>query len=105
MRAMKNMASVLGLLILACLAHSVLAQDSSCTAGGKEYLTGTTVCMGGFEQQCVKGSWSNQQRFCSEDSRFDVIREPNVAVPQVGGPKQPAVPPADKPADVVVPQE
>ena len=105
MRAMKNSASALGLLILVCVASSVLAQDSSCTAGGKQYSTGTTVCMGGFEQQCINGSWSNQQRFCSEDSRFDVIREPNVDVPKVGDPKQPGVPPADKPADVIVPQE
>ena len=101
---MKTLAVILGVLVVACVARSALAQDNPCTAGGKLYDNGKMVCMRGFVQRCENGSWANQQRFCSEDTEFEVIREPDVNVPSVGGgPNQPAVPPADKPSQVVVP--
>ena len=101
---MKNLTAVLGVLFVACAARSALAQDNPCTAGGKLYDNGKMVCMRGFVQRCENGSWANQQRFCSEDTEFEVIREPDVNVPAVGGgPNQPAVPPADNPSQVVVP--
>ena len=101
---MKNLAMVLGVLVVACVAGSARAQDNPCTAGGKLYDNGKMVCMRGFVQRCENGSWANQQRFCSDDTQFEVIREPNVAVPNVGGgANQPAVPPADNPSQVEVP--
>jgi hypothetical protein len=105
MRRMKTVSAVLGTLFIGWLAGAAMAQDAPCMAAGKQYSSGTTVCMRGFEQQCVNGSWANQQRFCSEDTQFEIIREPNVAEPPAGGANQPGVPAADKPADVVVPQE
>ena len=85
-------------------AGSALAQDAPCSAGGKSYDSGTTVCLAGFEQLCSNGNWVSQHRFCADDSRFEVIKEPDVAVPQVGGPGQPGVPPAEQQPDVAVPQ-
>ncbi|HVO24527.1 MAG TPA: hypothetical protein VMW56_12965 [Candidatus Margulisiibacteriota bacterium] len=104
---MKSLTAVVGVLVVAGMAGSSLAQDNPCTAGGKVYESGKMVCMRGFVQRCENGNWINQQRFCSEDTEFEIIREPDVAVPGVGGGNQPAVPPvvppADKPAPVEVP--
>lgn len=97
------MAAFLGILSTAVVTLSAFAQDNPCTAGGKVYESGKMVCMRGFVQQCVNGSWANQQRFCSEDTQFEVIREPDVAVPDAGTANQPAVPSADNPSQVVVP--
>lgn len=102
---MKRVAAILGVLTVVGLGGVVTAQGEQCTAGSKQYDSGTTVCMRGFEQQCVNGSWVNQQRFCSEDTQFEVIREPAVPVPQAGGPDQPAVPAAPSVPGVVVPQQ
>ena len=99
---MTKLAAVVGMLIVAC-AGSSLAQDAPCTAGGKLYESGKMVCMRGFVERCENGSWANQQRFCSDDTQFEVIREPNVVVPNAGGSNQPGVPPADKPSQVEVP--
>jgi hypothetical protein len=107
MQRMKTLTASLGVLIVAGLAGvagSAAAQDNPCTAGGKLYDSGKMVCMGGFVQRCENGSWANQQRFCSDDTQFEVIREPNVAVPNAGGgANQPAVPPAGNPSQVEVP--
>ena len=99
---MKPLAAVFGILGVAALTCTALAQDP-CTAGGKLYDDGKIVCMRGFVQRCENGGWSNQQRFCSDDSALEVIREPNVALPDAGGANQPAVPPADNPSGVAVP--
>jgi hypothetical protein len=101
---MKRLKVVVGLLSILALAGVGTAQGQ-CFAGGKEYQVGDIVCLGGFEQQCASAGWSNQQRFCSEDTKFDVIREPPVAVPPAGGPDQGGVPAAPNPPDVMVPQE
>jgi len=100
---MKNLTAVLGVLVVAVVACSALAQDNPCMAGGKLYDNGKMVCMRGFVQRCENGSWANQQRFCSEDTEFEMIREPNVAVPGAGGANQPAVPQADNPSQVIIP--
>jgi hypothetical protein len=101
---MNNLTGVFGVLLVAGLVGSALAQGNPCTAGGKLYDDGKMVCMRGFVQRCENGSWANQQRFCSEDTEFEVIREPGVNVPAAGsGPNQPAVPSADNPSQVVVP--
>jgi hypothetical protein len=100
---MKPMAVLVGVLGISVWASVVLAQDNPCEAGGKMYDHGAVVCMRGFVQQCVNGSWSNQQRFCSDDPQLEVIREPEVAQPPVtdgGGPSAPAVNP---PSAVEVP--
>ena len=107
---MKTLDVVVGVLALMGLAAAAVAQGNSCSANGKMYDDGTIVCIRGFEEQCVNGSWSNHQRFCADDSQFERIGAPDVAVPQlggpgqagvppqVGGPNQPAVPKAEKPA-------
>jgi hypothetical protein len=100
---MNKLAQVFGMLSVAAVVGSVMAQDNPCTAGGKNYDSGTNVCMRGFIQQCVNGAWVNQQRFCSEDEQLEVIREPGVAVPGVGGANQPGEPPVQNPSDVAVP--
>jgi hypothetical protein len=105
---MKTLDVVVGVLALMTLAAAAVAQQP-CSANGKMYDDGTIVCMRGFEEQCVNGSWSNHQRFCADDSQFEKIGAPDVDVPQVGGPNpagvpqvggagQPAVPEAEKPA-------
>jgi hypothetical protein len=107
MRDMKPMAALLAVLLavleVALLSCSALADDQPCTAGGRVYDPGKMVCMRGFVQRCENGSWSNQQRFCSDDTQFEVIGEPEVAVPQPGGENQPGVPAADAPSQVEVP--
>ena len=90
--------------MVTCMAGAALAQDAPCSAGGKSYDSGTTVCLAGFEQLCSNGNWVSQHRFCADDSRFEVIKEPDVAVPQVGGPGQQGVPQAEQQPDVAVPQ-
>jgi len=100
---MKPTVVVLAVLATAVASCVAFADDQPCTAGGRVYDSGKTVCMGGFVQRCENGSWSNQQRFCSDDTQFEVIREPGVAVPQPGGENQPGVPAADAPSQVEVP--
>jgi hypothetical protein len=101
---MNNLTAVLGVLVFAGAGGAAFAQDNPCTAGGKLYDSGKVVCMRGFVQRCENGSWVNEQRFCSQDTELEVIREPGVNVPSAGGgPNQPAVPPADNPSQVGVP--
>ncbi len=97
------MTALFGVCVAALVAGAARADDQPCTAGGRVYDPGKMVCMRGFVQRCDNGSWSNQQRFCSDDSQFEVIREPEVAVPQPGGENQPGVPAADAPSQVEVP--
>ena len=97
------MAALLGTFVATLVSAAALADDQPCTAGGRTYDSGKMVCMRGFVQRCENGSWSNQQRFCSDDTQFDVIREPDVAVPQPGAENQGGVPAADAPAQVEVP--
>jgi len=100
---MKTLDVVVGVLALMSLAAGAVAQQP-CSANGKMYDDGTIVCMRGFEEQCVNGSWSNHQRFCADDSQFEHIGAPSVAVPDVGGPNQAGVPQAGGADQPVVPE-
>lgn len=101
---MKRLGVTLGVLGLACISSTVLGQDDSCSNGGQMYSNGAVVCISGFEQECVNGSWVSRHRFCSEDPQFNRVGEPKVGEPAVQEPGAPGEPAPEGEGGVVVPQ-